>query len=56
MDPIGEGNVAPDAKKGLISLIVLANDECTFHGYKEKLLKWNRDRKEIIHVEDEGSM
>ena len=53
-------NVAPGAKKGLISLIVLANDGCTFRGDKEQLVVWNRHGKEIIHasrdVEDEGSM
>ncbi len=60
MDPIGEVNVAPGAKKGLISLVVLANDGCTFKGNKENLVVWNRDAKEIIHalcdVNDEGSM
>ncbi len=38
LDPIGEMNVAPGAKKGLISLIVLANDGCTFRGDKEQLV------------------
>ncbi len=53
-------NVAPEAKKGLISLIVLANDGCTFRGDKEQLVVWNKHGKEIIHalrdVDDEGSM
>ncbi len=60
MDPIGEVNVAPGAKKGLISLVVLANDGCTFKGDKENLVVWNQDGKKIIHalrdVNDEGSM
>ncbi len=34
MDPIGEVNVSPGPKKGLISLVVLANDGCTFRGDK----------------------
>ncbi len=60
MDPIGEANVAPGAKKGLISLVILANDGCTFKGDKENLVVWNKDGKKIIHalrdVNDEGSM
>ncbi len=60
MEPIDEVNVAPGAKKELISLVVLANDGCTFKGEKENLVVWNRDGKEIIHalrdVNDEGSM
>ncbi len=42
--PIGELNVAPEAKKGLISLVVLANDGdiCTFQGDKGKLVVWNK--------------
>jgi hypothetical protein len=32
-------NVAPGAKKGLISLTVLANDGCTFQGDKEKMVR-----------------
>ncbi len=38
IDPIGEVNVAPGAKKGLISLVVLPNDGCTFKGVKRKLV------------------
>ncbi len=41
-------------------MIVLANDECTFRGDREKLIVENRHGKEIIHVSlyvgDEGSM
>ncbi len=50
MDPIGEENVAPGAKKGLISLTVPANDSCTFQGDKEKLVVWNESGKKIIHA------
>ncbi len=60
LNPIGEVNVVPGAKKGLLSLISLANDGCTFRGDKEQRVVWNRHGKEIIHasrdVEDDGGM
>ncbi len=60
LDPIGEVNVAPGAKKGLIRLFVLANDGCTFRRDKKQLIVWNKHEKEIIRasrdVDDEGSM
>jgi hypothetical protein len=48
MVSIEEVSVVRGAKKGLISLIALANGDCTFQGEKRKLAVWNRPAKKII--------